>query len=84
MAEDSVTSSKINLKKLNVPGGIGRKGSQASTIKSRGPMTSNAKGTGMKGPQPGRKKPVGGMHATLGAFNFSTAKPSMAFSPHHS
>ena len=28
--EDSVTSSKVNLKKLNVYGGIGRKGSQAS------------------------------------------------------
>ena len=27
MAEDSVASSKFNLKKLNVPGGIGRKGS---------------------------------------------------------
>lgn len=27
LAEDSVASSKINLKKLNAPGGIGRKGS---------------------------------------------------------
>ena len=45
-------------------------------------MTQGTRAQGMSGTgYQNRKKPTAGMHATLGAFNFSAAKPSMVFSP---
>lgn len=65
--EDSISGSKVNLKKLNVPGGIGRKGSDISS-KIKGPLSSNTRITGITGQtnQSIKKKKfaAGGMNAT--------------------
>lgn len=58
--EDSITGSKDNLKRINLAGGIGRKGSNVSS-KNKGPMSSNTRFTGVTGQtNKSNKKIVGG------------------------